>query len=458
MTTDEATSGIGLRTHLALGFGVISLVAVLVLLVVEGLGIGGALDGLDDDERQRLAEDVALDLAEIYAATGSWADADVHHAITTAEGSGAWLDVVSPSGDVITDTIAGEPDRGDTIGVPVVVDGALVGTARVSFTSAEAAAHRAHDYLWGWSLLAAGTALLVALAVGWVIAARLAGPLVELADTADIYAGGDHTARPAVRTNTREVARLATAVDSMSIAVEASERAQREMLEDVAHELRNPLAVLTGSLEEICDGLAEADPATLRSLRGEALRMGRVVEDLSSLAEARQPTAGGIHCLDLAEIDNTSVVARRGDFAAAGMHPEVDSAPTHVEGDPHRLSQVVGNLLDNCVRHCDRGDHVHVRIRPSGDHALLSVKDDGPGIDPDEIPRVFDRRYRGRSSRTPGSGIGLAVVQEIVRAHHGHVEVSAGADQGTHVIVLLPLCFPRPEPASSPPSVPAMSS
>ena len=430
--------GVGLRTHLVLVFGAVSLVAVAVLVAVEGLGIGSALDGLDDVERQRLADQVAVELADAYAATGTWDGTDIEHAASTAEGAGARLDVVSGDGRAISGSTAGISGRGDVISVPVVSEGAVVGTSRLSFTSAEAAAHRAHDYLWAWSLLAAGTALAVAVTVGWVIAGRLARPLTDLADTADAYAAGDHSVRPSVDSRTAEVRRLAAAVDAMSNDVEASERAQREMLDDVAHELRNPLAVLRGRLEEICDGLAKADEPTMHALHAEILRLGRVVEDLNALAEARQPTTPRPLPVDLAAVVQASVTARRADFMSAGIAVTVETAPTTVDGDMQRLSQVVGNLLDNSIRHCERGDRCHASVHPHAGQALLVVQDDGPGIGADDLPHVFDRRYRGRAAHASGSGIGLAVVQEIVRAHHGTVEITSDVGDGTRVEIRLP--------------------
>jgi two-component system sensor histidine kinase BaeS len=442
--SESTPRGVGLRTHLMLVFGAISLVAVVVLVAVEGFGIGATLDGLDAAEREGLADAVAAEIADAYAATGTWDGADIEHAATTAEGAGAWLDVVSSDGRVITGATAEISGRGDAISVPVISDGAVVGTSTLGFTSAEAAAHRAHDFLWAWSLLAAGAALVVAVVVGWIIAARLARPLTNLADTADAYAAGDHSVRPSVRSRTAEVRRLAAAVDAMSSDVENSERAQREMLEDVAHELRNPLAVLRGRLEEICDGLAEADEPTVHALHAEILRLGRVVEDLNALAEARQPPTTSTGPVDLAAVVQASVTARRADFMSAGITITVETAPTTVDGDMQRLSQVVGNLLDNSIRHCGRGDHCHVRLHPRADQALLTVQDDGPGIGVDDLPRVFDRRYRGRSAQSEGSGIGLAVVQEIVHAHRGAVEITSDVGAGTRVEIRLPC---RAEPA-----------
>jgi two-component system sensor histidine kinase BaeS len=437
------------RTHLVLVFATLSLVAVGVLVALEGLGIGGALDRLDEAERRQLAESIAIDLADAYAEDGTWAGADLSHATTTAEGAGAWLDVVATDGQPVTDIGTGPDLRADSVTVSVVSDGDVVGTSTLVFASPEAAAHRAHDYLWGWSILAAGVALLVAVLMGWVIAGRLARPLTELADTADTYAAGDHTVRPEVRTGTREVRRLAHALDSMSSSVEASETAQRDMLADVAHELRNPLAVLQGQLEEIRDGFATADSRTVGALHTEVLRMARVVDDLGALAEVEQPDVLDRRPTDLCAIVTDSVAVRRSTFAAAEIALAVQCRPTVVDGDEHRLGQVVGNLLDNSARHCRAGDTCRVSVETVGDEAVVRVADDGPGIAPDDLSHVLERRYRGRST-TGGSGIGLAVVRRLVDLHGGTIDVASELGRGTLVTVRLPISH-APHDAESPP-------
>ena len=434
---DRPRRGISVRTHLVLAFATVSLLAVGVLVALEGLGIGGALDRLDETERRLLAESIAAELADAYAEDGSWADADLSHATTTAEGAGAWLDVVGADGQTLTDAGSEPGLRASSVSVPVVSNGNVVGTSQLVFASPEAAAHRAHDYLWEWSILAAGTALLVAVLVGWVIAGRLARPLSDLADTADTYAEGDHSVRPEVRAGTREVRRLASALDSMSSSVETSEKAQRDMLADVAHELRNPLAVLQGQLEEIRDGFATADSTTVGALHTEVLRLARVVDDLGALAEVEQPDALDARPVDLCAVVTDSVAVRRSTFAAAEVLVEVRCHPIVVDGDEHRLGQVIGNLLDNSARHCRAGDTCVVTLAKVENDVVLRVTDDGPGISPDDLPHVLERRYRGRST-SGGSGIGLAVARRIVDAHGGTIEVTSGLGRGTTVTVRLP--------------------
>ena len=139
-----------------------------------------------------------------------------------------------------------------------------------------------------------------------------------------------------------------------------------------------------------------------------------------------------------ATIQFGSVTPAVRELERAGIAVTVETAPTTVDGDMQRLSQVVGNLLDNSIRHCERGDRCHASVHPHAGQALLVVQDDGPGIGADDRPRVCDRRYRARAAHASGSGIGLAVVQEIVRAHHGTVEITSDVGDGTRVEIRLP--------------------
>lgn len=128
-----------------------------------------------------------------------------------------------------------------------------------------------------------------------------------------------------------------------------------------------------------------------------------------------------------------------------GIHLEVPEQSIPVEGDPVRLGQVIGNLLSNAARYCRAGDTVTVSVAANGDEGLLTVTDTGPGIAADELPHVFDRLWRGQGAdRVGGSGIGLAVVRELVTAHGGRVEATSDGRHGTQIAVTLPLATTGP--------------
>jgi two-component system sensor histidine kinase BaeS len=225
----------------------------------------------------------------------------------------------------------------------------------------------------------------------------------------------------------------------MAEAVDRSEESQKRMVADVAHELRNPLAVVLGQLEEMRDGYMPADPEALATLHDETLRLARVVDDLGNLAEAELPQLLRSAPINLATVATQAAEARRAAFEAAGIGLQVvaDHAPTL--GDPDRLGQVAANLLENCVRYCRAGDRCTLRTGTDADEVFLMCDDSGPGIPESERAQVFERRYRGSNAAdTPGSGIGLAVVRGLVDAHHGDVAVTSSPDGGTRVVVRLP--------------------
>ena len=208
----------------------------------------------------------------------------------------------------------------------------------------------------------------------------------------------------------------------------------------VAHEPRTPVTILRAYCEEMVDGVAEPSLERLASLHDEVLRLGTIVDDLETLASAE---AAGLRLeRTLVGLDRVAAAAAEllePRFAAAELELELELAPVEVEGDPGRLGQVVTNLLTNGLKFTPPGGRVTLAVAPRGELARLSVTDTGPGIPAEELPHVFERFWRGsRAAAVGGSGIGLAVVSELVRAHSGRVEVESTIGEGTTFTVLLP--------------------
>jgi two-component system sensor histidine kinase BaeS len=297
----------------------------------------------------------------------------------------------------------------------------------------------------GWLVAATVTAVLFAGVLSLVVAVRLSAPMRLLTGLTRDFAAGDHSVRVA---GTRpEFAELAAALDAAAAEVQRSEAARRQLTDEIAHELRTPLAALQAGLEELRDGLVAPDREVLTGLHEQASRLGRVVEDLSQLAAAESPglvLSGGD--VDLAELADLAALAREGSMASAGLGlvREIDRGVV-VRGDADRLHQVAGNLLANSTRYCRPGDRVTVRVHAEADHGVLEVEDTGPGFGPEELEHAFDRRWRGSAARgTSGSGLGLAIVRALVRAQGGTVELRTGRAGGALVRVRLPLASAFP--------------
>lgn len=236
----------------------------------------------------------------------------------------------------------------------------------------------------------------------------------------------------------RDVQALASAFNAMSERLAATEAQRRRLFADVSHELRTPLTVLQGNLEAMLDGVYPADREHLELVRDEAQQLERLIDDLRtlSLAEAgalalnREP-------VDLAELarEVAAAFATQAATAAVGLSVEAD-APVELELDPHRVRQVITNLVANAMRHTPPGGRVTISVERRTDQVRLEVRDTGSGMAPEETAQAFDRFWR--SGERAGAGLGLAIVRDLVRAHGGEVWIESEPEAGTIVTCELP--------------------
>jgi two-component system OmpR family sensor kinase len=306
-------------------------------------------------------------------------------------------------------------------------------------------------------LLVVGLAVLAATGLLGAIAVRRAfRPLSEVEDVAQAIAGGDLTRRVPGGPPTTEVGRLSAALNAMLAQIEqafavreASEERMRRFVSDASHELRTPLATVRGYAELYRQGaVREPDDVAgaMRRIETEAARMGDLVEDLLTLArldeqrpERRAPVDLTVIVADVAQDARAIQPDRR--LRVVGLGGQL--GPVAVLGDEGRLRQVVTNLVVNALRHTPSGTPVEVAVGREGAEGRIEVRDHGPGIDPAEVRRVFERFYRSDSSRGRvsggGSGLGLAIVAAIVAGHGGRVGVAPTPGGGATFVVSLPL-------------------
>ena len=230
-------------------------------------------------------------------------------------------------------------------------------------------------------------------------------------------------------------------------------RRQREFAADASHELRTPLTVIRASVDDL-----ERHPkqpvanvgAALIDIRDEVDHLTAMVDDLLLLARSdsgaialeRVPT-------DLGDVASSGASAMTRLAVDRDVQLVVDPIPAEVAGDPARLRQLVGILVDNAIRHAPDGSRVDVRVRTDGPHALLVVEDEGPGIRPEDLPRVFDRFYRAAGAPGGGTGLGLAIAAWIVERHGGRIAATNRESTGARFTVRLPL-LQRPSPGATP--------
>jgi signal transduction histidine kinase len=300
----------------------------------------------------------------------------------------------------------------------------------------------------GWAL-SAMLGIAVALGLVQLVARGTTKPLREMASAAQALAVGDYSRR--VETNARdEVGQLARSFNQMAEELASVDRFRRDLVANASHELRTPIAVVRAVLENIVDGVQPATPETMQSLLGQIERLGRLVNqllDLSRLESGTVPFHNRAVNVGRLLQDVANAVAIRGHDVKVLVSVEHDDLA--VEGDPDRLRQVFTNLVDNAIRHSPPGGEI--RLVGSGADVkrqiTVAVEDDGLGIPPDELHRVFERFTRlddARSADDGGAGLGLAIVKWIVELHGGSVHAealrneSATVARGCRMVVQLP--------------------
>jgi signal transduction histidine kinase len=287
-------------------------------------------------------------------------------------------------------------------------------------------------------LLAGG----VAMALTFFLSRRILAPVESLSRVARLVARRDFSARAKVQSR-NEVGELSRTFNSMAEELSRTEEVRRNLVADVAHELRTPVTNIRGYIEGISDGVMAADAATLASMHEEVLLLTRLIEDLQELALAesgrimlqRQPC-------DLGDLARRAVTAVQQSASAKQVELEVDTPPAvPLEADPARISQVLRNLLVNAVTYTPSGGKIWVRVDSYDGQARVLVKDTGPGIPAEHLPHIFERFYRvdkSRSRATGGVGLGLTIARHLVEAHRGRIEAFSEVGKGSEFTVTLP--------------------
>ncbi|MFI7680173.1 ATP-binding protein [Actinophytocola sp. NPDC049390] len=326
--------------------------------------------------------------------------------------------------------------------IPIVVDGRRVGTALLTLPADEpVAVAAARTALLGQVGLGAVAAVLVAAVAAFFVSRRLSRPLLALADATRAFADGDQNAGARLSPAPGELGAVAEAFTEMATTVRRQDELRRAVVADVAHELRTPVTILRGQTEQLLDGVAAPTEGHLVSLHDEVLRLERLTDDLVTLSSADAVgLALRLEPVDLAALTRQAVEAIRTRFTDAELSVDVRADEVvEVAGDGTRLTQIITNLLTNAAKFTPPGGRVTATTARSGTDAVLTVTDTGPGIAEDELPHVFDRFWRGRAARgRGGTGIGLAVVAALVRAHHGTVTAGSAAGGGACFTVRLP--------------------
>jgi two-component system sensor histidine kinase BaeS len=369
---------------------------------------------------------------------------------TTARPSGH-MSMASPAGtgghhlvDLASAPSAAAPQPGSAstaAGVPIVVAGRTVGTVVIDLPARSSSpTYQARDAIMRSVAIGALAAVLLAVAAALFASRRTTRPLTALAEAAGAVERGEPNPSSLLRPGPGELGQVSRAFARMANSLRREDDLRRALVADVAHELRTPVTILRGGTEQLLDGLAAPTPDKLSSLHDEVLRLERLVDDLAALAAA-ESSGLSLHRtpVDVGAVAADAANALKSQFEDAQLDTLLEIEPVTVNGDSTRLNQIVTNLLTNAIKFTPPHGCVTVSTRHADGAAVLTVTDTGPGIPEDELPRVFDRFWRGSAARTrDGSGIGLAVVAELVAAHAGTVIAANAAGAGAVFTVTLP--------------------
>ena len=301
--------------------------------------------------------------------------------------------------------------------------------------------------------LSIAVAITVAASTAFVVTAylsrRLQHSIAELSQAAAAIAEGHYDIRLAPPQLGDEFENLAGSFNQMAQRLQSVESTRRRMFGDLAHEIRTPVAVLEAYLEAVEDGVKTLDPQTIAMLREQTGRRVRFSADAGALAQAEEShTAIARGPVDTAELLTALKAAFADRYAAKAVALHTEAGDTaRIWADRQRLTQVLGNLLDNALRHTPAGGHVTLTTTRRGPEVAFTVTDDGDGIPAGHLPHVFERFYRADSARDRGhggSGIGLAIAKALTEAHGGHISAaSRGPGQGTTFTVAVPVASQR---------------
>jgi two-component system, OmpR family, sensor histidine kinase BaeS len=433
---------LGLR--LALSFLGVALAAVALLAGLVVAFASAEVSNLVRQQRTDLTSAVATAAAATWTQHHSWRGADLDAALDLAARTGADARIMDMAGSQVAASGNFAADRGaPQVSAPVVLHGRRLGTATVRFSRAGLGAA---DQAMLAALLravtaAAGLAALLALLSGLVLARHLARPVARVISVIRARGSGERDARVGNLRGPGEFRELAAALDQMANRLGRDEQLRRDLVADLAHELRTPVAVLQAGHEALLDGLAEPSPAELGSLRDEVLRLAQMVDDLQTLAAADAATLELTrYPCDLADIADAAADSLAGQFDMAGLTFTRNIRPAPILADPLWLPHVVTNLLTNALKYTTAGGSVSIDCGQADGEAILHVTDTGAGIPAADLPRIFDRFWRGQQALgTSGSGIGLAIAAELTRAHGGTLTAASEPGRGTRMTLALPL-------------------
>ena len=442
---------LGLRARLVIALVGVALLAADMATIYSNLNLNSHVTSAARARLARSATHFGDVAGVVYRDSGGWTKAATVTLRHLAEVDDLAVSVTGTAGQtVLSLPPSGPVEPGGSATAPVMVGGSNIGRVAVSQSNGRlltAEEIQLRHQLNRMHLIAGVTSAAVALAVALYLALTLSRPLRQIRAGAEAMQAGDLEAR-LTETGDDEIRAIARALNSLAKTLQQEEELRKASVADLAHELRTPVMGLLGRIEAAQDGVLADEVANLASMHDEAVRLSRLLDDLSALADAERPgLLLEVEPVDLAAVAATQLDVFADRFTDKGIVLWSDIRPAVVDGDQKRLEQIVVNLLSNALRYTDAGGRVDVVVRESGGDAVLEVADTGIGLAAEDLPHVFTRFWRGEKSRSRakgGAGIGLSIVRELVRAHGGRMAVESEVGEGSVFRVVIPVSPQRP--------------
>ena len=450
-------------------FALVILVGVAIVMFATLRTTTGQFELYISQQGQSWAQSLVPGLADYYVRTGSWKNVQsilqnpsggmmmqggmmtggmvggdmltmMGHRLMLADASGT---VVADTANVLVGIHLSDNDLAS--GTPVVAQGRQIGTLLVATLDAPTSPINQFRRSVSMSvLISGGIAGVIALLMGSLLFFQVTLPMRRLSRAAQGIAAGDLSQR--VLTSDDEVGQVARSFNAMAESLQRMEHQRQNMVADIAHELRTPLSVIQGNVEAMLDGVLPASPEELESIHQETVLLNRLIGDLRTLSLAE----AGQLALDKQPLDLGELVTRvaekyrlRAEEQSVTLSVQVTPNLPQVSADAGRIEQALVNLTENALRYgaSDAGGRVTLGAHAVANGVETWVSDTGPGIAPEDLPHVYERFWRSGKSRnrqTSGSGIGLALVKQLVEAHDGRVSVESAPGQGATFRIVLP--------------------
>lgn len=453
-----------LSTQLSLGFALIVFIFVALVSVVSSVLINVEFSAYMETQQRENSDQLASGIGMQYSEEDGWNVDYIHGMGMYALNDGYIIKVVDANGETVWDaenhdmeqchqmmqeiyermqTLKSQNGEFVTYRYELTSAGVVVGEAQITYYKPyyyNENAFRFVDSLNYILLIMGAICIIGAICAGFLFARKISRPIARVTETAGEIAKGDYSVRIEENKGAYELNELSRTVNHMAEQIERQETVKKQLISDVAHELRTPLANVSAQIEVIAEGIFEPTKERLQGIEDEIERLSALVAELGKLQEIE---SGNLQCtaFDLSEEVQNAMKSFEAELRNKNIRCSFQGDAANVYADKNKIRQVIVNLISNAVKYSRENGEIELSCRQNADRAVFSVKDYGIGISETEKEFIFERFYRtdkSRSRKTGGVGIGLTIVKAIVDAHGGTVEVESKEGAGSTFTVSLP--------------------